>query len=509
VLTIDPGVILKFLPEGHLSISKGLIAEGGPHPDSIIVFTDYRDDFYGGDTNADTARSSPYDPSFWIHWRGIQFQDESLDPLCRLSYAAVRYAGQHWYPYNDIAGIITNNASPTITHSLIADNRVGVRINGSSNPVINYCDIRGNLDFGIHYPSPAFTIDARWNWWGVNSGPTHAGNPGGTGDAVTDGIDYSSFLSSGAMNPRVGDVSLNGLVQAFDASRILKFVVNPRGADSLMALQKLVADVSGNGDADTVAITSHDASLILQHVVGTLNAFPVEVNRKELPTAPAKKPVGVTMSRTIAGPMLTVPISIERVEGLASWQAIVDFDPAALRVIEMTVRGATSAMQQASAVESGRWRIAAAASAPTDAEGPLAELTFEVLDPARLASASPVRLASFLVNEVETASSVTGVANDADVPKEFALLQNYPNPFNPSTTIEFRVPEANAPVRLTIYNMLGQAVRTLVDGVREVGTHRIRWDGRNDVGDLVGSGTYIYQLRTRNVVQSKKLTLVK
>lgn len=509
VLTIDRGVILKFLPEGHLSVSKGLIAEGGAHPDSIIVFTDYRDDFYGGDTNADTARTNPYDPSFWIHWRGIQFQDESLDPLCRLSYASVRYAGQHWWPYVDIAGIITNNASPTITHSLIADNRVGVRINGSSNPVINYCDIRGNMDFGIHYPSPAFSIDARWNWWGANSGPTHASNPGGTGDVVTDGIDYSSFRSEGAMNPRAGDVSLNGFVQAFDASRILKFVVNPRGADSLNTLQKLVADVSGNGGADTVAITAHDASLILQHVVGTLVAFPVEVNRKGLPTEPVKRPVSVTLSRSAAGRVLTVPITIDRVEQLASWQTIVDFDAAALRVIEMSGRGATSAMQWASAVESGRWRIAAAASAPSDAEGTLAELTFEVLDEARLASGAPVRLVSFLVNEVETASSATGVEHEDEVPAEFALLQNYPNPFNPSTTIEFRVPHANATVRIAIYNMLGQLVRTLVDGPHAVGTHRVVWDGRNDAGEAVGTGTYIYQLRTKDVVQSKKLTLVK
>ncbi len=509
VLTIEPGVIAKFLPDGHLSISKGLIAEGGAHPDSIIVFTDYRDDFYGGDTNADSTRTTPYDPWNRYLWRGIHFQDESLDPLCRLSYTVASHAGRNGWQDYDIAGIVTNNSSPGIRHSLIAENRVGIRINGSSKPVINYCDIRGNLDFGIHYPSPAFTIDARWNWWGANTGPSHAGNPGGTGDVVTDGIDYALYLSSGAMNPRVGDVSLNGLLQAFDASRILKFVVNPRGADSLSTLQKLVADVSGNGGADTVAITAYDASLILQHVVGTLNAFPIEVDRKELPAIPVKKPVGVTVSRTIAGPVLTVPISIERVDGLASWQAIVDFDPTALRAVEVTGRGATASMQRASAVETGRWRIAAAASSPADAEGLLAELTFEVIDASRIPPGSPIQLTSFVVNEVETSSSTTGVENDADVPKEFALLQNYPNPFNPSTTIEFRIPIANAPVRLTIYNMLGQAVRTLFDGVKEVGTHRIVWDGRNDAGDLVGTGTYIYQLRTKDVVQSKKLTLVK
>ncbi len=508
VLTIQPGVTLKFSNDGWLAVRKGLIAEGGAHPDSTIVFTYVRDDFYGGDTNADTAKTVPYDEYFWDSWRGLRFEDEALDPLCRLSHVVVRYAGSYWT--DDCGGIMMTSASPSIMYSTISFNKHGLRVLGASNPIVNYSDIANNRVSGISYPAPAFTLDARWNWWGSNSGPTHASNPGGTGDAISNSISYSPFLSSGAANPAAGDVSLNGHVQAFDASLILKYVVNPHGVDSLNALQRRIADVSGNGGPDTVSVTAFDASLILQYVVGIVGAFPIEVDRKELPAAPAKRSVSVTLAAKTVGQTITVPVAIDRAEGLASWQAVVDVDPLAVRTVGVTARGATMDMQLVWAAEGGRLRIAAAASAPTDASGDLAEITLEILDASRLPSGTPVRVASFLINEVEMTSTATGVTTElADVPTAFELLQNYPNPFNPTTTIEFRVPDARAEIRLTIYNMLGQTVRTLVDGPRDVGTHRIVWDGRNDAGVPVGTGTYIYQLRTKDVVQSKKLTLVK
>jgi hypothetical protein len=110
VLTISPGIVLKFFYFNGMTVRKGLIAEGGSTPDSTIVFTDFRDDFYGGDTNADTTASSP--TSYYAGWYGITFQDESLDPLCRLKNCILRYGGLS-YGY---AAVTANNASPTITN---------------------------------------------------------------------------------------------------------------------------------------------------------------------------------------------------------------------------------------------------------------------------------------------------------------------------------------------------------------------------------------------------------
>lgn len=80
-----------------------------------------------------------------------------------------------------------------------------------------------------------------------------------------------------------------------------------------------------------------------------------------------------------------------------------------------------------------------------------------------------------------------------ELPKEFALMQNYPNPFNPSTTIKFALPVAGR-VTLDVFNIVGQRVRTLVDGEYEAGYHALPWDGRSDAGQQLASGVYFYRL---------------
>ncbi|MFC1538351.1 T9SS type A sorting domain-containing protein [Candidatus Latescibacterota bacterium] len=90
----------------------------------------------------------------------------------------------------------------------------------------------------------------------------------------------------------------------------------------------------------------------------------------------------------------------------------------------------------------------------------------------------------------------------------FELYQNYPNPFNPQTTISFNLINTGF-VELTIYNMLGQKVRTLIkDSSVSTGTHRVVWDGLDDSGIPVGSGIYIYQIRVNNRIASRKMLLL-
>jgi FlgD Ig-like domain len=88
------------------------------------------------------------------------------------------------------------------------------------------------------------------------------------------------------------------------------------------------------------------------------------------------------------------------------------------------------------------------------------------------------------------------------------LGQNVPNPFNPTTTIRFVLPSSDR-MSLTIYTADGRLVRTLLDEVRASGPHEVTWDGRDDRGETLSSGVYFYQLRTRDVVDSKKMLLLK
>jgi hypothetical protein len=94
----------------------------------------------------------------------------------------------------------------------------------------------------------------------------------------------------------------------------------------------------------------------------------------------------------------------------------------------------------------------------------------------------------------------------ADEDLEFAV-GNYPNPFNPETTIRYVLP-GPASVRLSIFNMLGQRVHTLVDAEQSQGIYRQVWDGRNQAGDKVGSGIYIYRLEAGEHKATGKMFMV-
>jgi hypothetical protein len=98
-------------------------------------------------------------------------------------------------------------------------------------------------------------------------------------------------------------------------------------------------------------------------------------------------------------------------------------------------------------------------------------------------------------------------AGDNTVPSVYALKQNYPNPFNPATTIEYDLPEAGEVV-LTIYNQLGQVIKTLVQNLQPAGRYRISWDARNEDGRKVSSGIYFYQIKTSGFVQTNKMVLM-
>jgi len=109
--------------------------------------------------------------------------------------------------------------------------------------------------------------------------------------------------------------------------------------------------------------------------------------------------------------------------------------------------------------------------------------------------------------------TVTGIdqpgGNDADyLAYSFELGLNYPNPFNAGTQISYAVGTPSR-VELSVYNILGQKVRVLVDQVQNQGRYKINWDGRDQSGRDVPSGVYIYQIQTEDWVQSRKMLLVK
>lgn len=109
---------------------------------------------------------------------------------------------------------------------------------------------------------------------------------------------------------------------------------------------------------------------------------------------------------------------------------------------------------------------------------------------------------------VLTVAYPTAVADDKLPVKEFSLSQNYPNPFNNSSLIQYSLKKAGF-VELTIYDTTGKQVKKLIAGNCPAGRHYLTWDGRNDLGALVASGIYLYQLKTNALVFTRKLILIK
>jgi hypothetical protein len=95
-----------------------------------------------------------------------------------------------------------------------------------------------------------------------------------------------------------------------------------------------------------------------------------------------------------------------------------------------------------------------------------------------------------------------------ELPVEYALYQNYPNPFNPETRIKFAVPVAGD-VKIVIYDLLGQEVRTLFASHVERGTREVTWDGLDNRGAKVSTGMYLYRMTAGSFVQARKMLLMK
>jgi len=110
--------------------------------------------------------------------------------------------------------------------------------------------------------------------------------------------------------------------------------------------------------------------------------------------------------------------------------------------------------------------------------------------------------------EIKKISGVTDVNDIADLPSKYSLQQNYPNPFNPSTAISYSLP-ANSFVSIKIYDMLGREVKTLVNSEQDAGIKTVMWNGENNSGSKVSSGTYIYVIKANEFYSARKMILLK
>ena len=298
-----------------------------------------------------------------------------------------------------------------------------------------------------------------------------------------------------------GDVSQNGDVSGYDASLVLKYLV---GTEELDENQLFVADVTQDA-----TISALDASAIAQYVVQLIDVLPLD--------DPASVSGGgefyVNDTELIPGDILEIPIELASGENLLSFEFSAEYDESVFTLEEVVWSDLIDHFSIEENLVPGSINIAGMGTTPDGEEGIFGTIHLYV-NPEFSDQNTSVNM-NYRINEsvpveninVVITNSTLGLENSL-TPKVFALHQNYPNPFNPITQIKYDIAEDSF-VRITIYDVMGRNIRTLMNVIQSAGYHSIRWDAKNDMGKGISAGIYIYTIQAGESMSFKKMVLLK
>lgn len=511
-LMVEPGTIFKGMSSTDISINGTFLSLG--EADNKIVFTSFKDDTFGGDTNRDTTDVVPESGD----WAGFDINGVGSDSTI-IKNTIIRYASDNIEFYDTEAIIdssavsyasstgiyISSGATPIIRSTDIHHNRTGISVHhNNSNPAIQLNNFYNNTDYSL-YQNADTDIIAENNYWGHESGPFvdqgDEQNLSGEGDQIyiSNGtVDYKPFLT-GRNGILLGDVSENGAISAFDAGQVLQYAVS---AIELESSQIAAADVTANG-----SVSAMDASYILQFVVGNMSGFPGQGKR----AAPDyEEAIAINFE---SGPGYTDMELINNGEAVLYASDLHLIIPNnSVEEVEFLEGDYGDAITFDYAIEKDSIRIALAAGTPLEDEAAIGTLRLVHSERDIESPEGQISFNKFWVNEVDITETMNDVVTSVDelseVPLEFDLKQNYPNPFNPSTNIAFDLPQSGN-VSIHVYNVLGQRVQTLISAEQQAGSHSINWDAGR-----LSSGTYILRIDFEGVdnqsySQVRKMMLIK
>jgi hypothetical protein len=200
-LTVNPDVIVKFANHKRLTVDGALRVLGTET--NPVYFTSYRDDTIGGDTNGDGASNG-----IQGDWYDIRFTNTSDDAKSIIDHTVIRYGGDS-FSTNRSGGISLIDASPRIQNSALFENQYAGIYASDSQPELVCMSIFNNYDHGIMNATPVTLISAENLWWGSISGPYHpTSNPTGSGNIVSDGVDFIPWLKAPCGLPEPEELSI-------------------------------------------------------------------------------------------------------------------------------------------------------------------------------------------------------------------------------------------------------------------------------------------------------------
>jgi len=333
--------------------------------------------------------------------------------------------------------------------------------------------------------------------WGDDH-PTAVGHQKATGEFIPLlNIAYNQWTSPDQSDACVkGDVDNDNDFGADDAILALQFAVNLKEPSDY---QKCAADMNNDGE-----IRSDDAILILRKIVGLATPSIEDSKNADHVTLALGEACG------IMGENIKIPLKVDATN-LAGGDICIYYDDTVLRAVDVLHDSDT--MLASNLTQSGMISIAFA-KANGFSNGAIAEIKYDVIAD----SVSPLRLGTGALHESDASPIkprlVNGGFKSLATPAGYtALLQNYPNPFNPDTWIPYQLAKS-ANVNIMIYSISGQLVRTLRLGHRPAGFYTTKgrsayWDGRNNEGEQLASGTWFYTIQAGEFVDTRKMILSK
>lgn len=209
--------------------------------------------------------------------------------------------------------------------------------------------------------------------------------------------------------------------------------------------------------------------------------------------------------------IIEVLLEAELEEEVAGIELDLSFDHSKLEVDAINTTSRTEKLDLFYNIRSGSVKIGLVdiygANTLSPGQGPLLEIKLRQ----RVSAISGLKIDKAIVantsaQELEVQIQPNKVLRS--IPGNFSLAQNYPNPFNARTIISYSLPE-DSKVEITIYNILGQRVKTLMNEYQLAGYKRVIWDGTNQKGKTVASGIYFYSIKAGDFTSSKKMLLLK
>lgn len=304
------------------------------------------------------------------------------------------------------------------------------------------------------------------------------------------------LISSGSVtivDDLLGDVSLNGQVQEYDASLVMQWL---SGMLVLSDDQLTLAEVAGDQQVD-----AYDASLILQHVSGGIDHFPIEMG---IGASTGSGELQVE-SLPVEDGLAPATVSFLQASGIGSFSLGLLFDPTALQLVSVETEMTGAYIMKRETAVGATVSFASGAMLDGDTD-PALTLHFRSLQPGiGTVQVSTLRLNNQTpqLNVAQFTVANTLSAQEDPLPGTFTLLATYPNPFNPEINVDLNVRKAGrASVR--IFDSLGREVAVLLEGFVGAGEYRLSWNGAQ-----FASGVYFIRAEAGSQHAMRKVTLLR